>query len=154
MQVGPESSGAVPGPICYGLNGDLAITDANLILGRINPDFFPSVFGPKQNQKLSREETEKEFRMLCSKVNDNTQLKLSLEELALGFIDIANEKMAAAIKEISVSRGYDVRNHVLVCFGGAAPQHCCGIARILGIKKIVIHPLSSLLSGLYTLNIE
>jgi len=154
LQVGPESSGAVPGPVCYGLNGDLAITDANLVLGRINPDFFPSVFGSEQNQKLSREETEKEFRLLCSKVNETTQSNLSVEELAIGFVDIANEKMAAAVKEISVSRGYDVRNHVLVCFGGAAPQHCCGIARILGIKKIVIHPLSSLLSAYGIANAE
>ena len=154
LQVGPESSGAVPGPICYGLNGDLAITDANLILGRINPDFFPSVFGPDQNQKLNQEETEKEFRVLCSSVNEKIEPNLSAEELALGFVDIANEKMAAAIKEISVSRGYDVRNHVLVCFGGAAPQHCCGIARILGIKTIVIHPLSSLLSAYGIANAE
>ena len=154
LQVGPESSGAIPGPVCYGLDGDLAITDANLILGRINPDFFPSVFGPDHNQKLSIEHTEKEFRILCSNVNDNTQTNLSIEKLALGFVDIANEKMAAAIKEISVSRGYDVRNHVLVCFGGAAPQHCCGIARILGIKKIVIHPLSSLLSAYGIANAE
>ena len=154
LQVGPESSGAVPGPVCYGLNGDLAITDANLILGRINPDFFPSVFGPAQNKKLSAEETVKDFRRLCSKVNEKTQSSLSVEELAIGFVNIANEKMAAAIKEISVSRGYDVRNHVLVCFGGAAPQHCCGIARILGIKKIVIHPLSSLLSAYGIANAE
>ena len=147
LQVGPESAGANPGPVCYGLDGKLTLTDANLLLGRINPDFFPQVFGPEQNQKLNTSESEDNFENLRSEVNKSTLSSLSSEELALGFVDIANEKMAGAIKEISVSRGYDVREHALVCFGGAAPQHCCGIARILGIKRIVIHPLSSLLSA-------
>ena len=147
LQVGPESAGANPGPVCYGLDGKLTLTDANLLLGRINPDFFPRVFGPEQNQKLNASESKDNFENLRSEVNKSTLSSFSSEELALGFVDIANEKMAGAIKEISVSRGYDVRNHALVCFGGAAPQHCCGIARILGIKQIVIHPLSSLLSA-------
>ena len=147
LQVGPESAGANPGPVCYGLDGKLTLTDANLLLGRINPDFFPRVFGPEQNQKLNASESKDNFENLRSEVNKSTLSSFSSEELALGFVDIANEKMAGAIKEISVSRGYDVRDHALVCFGGAAPQHCCGIARILGIKQIVIHPLSSLLSA-------
>ena len=147
LQVGPESAGANPGPVCYGLDGELTLTDANLILGRINPDFFPQVFGPEQNQKLNASESKDNFENLRSEVNKSTLSSFTSEELALGFVDIANEKMAGAIKEISVSRGYDVRDHALVCFGGAAPQHCCGIARILGIKQIVIHPLSSLLSA-------
>jgi 5-oxoprolinase (ATP-hydrolysing) len=147
LKVGPESAGANPGPVCYGLDGKLTLTDANLLLGRINPNFFPQVFGPEQNQKLNTSESEDNFENLRSEVNNGTLSAYSSEELALGFVDIANEKMAAAIKEISVSRGYDVRNHALVCFGGAAPQHCCGIARILGIKQIIIHPFSSLLSA-------
>jgi 5-oxoprolinase (ATP-hydrolysing) len=147
LQVGPESAGANPGPVCYGLDGKLTLTDANLLLGRINPDFFPQVFGPEQNQKLNTGESEDNLENLRTEVNKSILSSFSLEELALGFVDIANEKMAGAIKEISVSRGYDVRDHALVCFGGAAPQHCCGIARILGIKQIVIHPLSSLLSA-------
>ena len=125
LQVGPQSAGANPGPVCYG-----------------------------QNQKLNTSETKDKFENLMSEVNKSTLSSFSSEELALGFVDIANEKMAGAIKEISVSRGYDVRDHALVCFGGAAPQHCCGIARILGIKQIVIHPLSSLLSAYGIANSE
>ena len=102
----------------------MTLTDANLLLGRINPDFFPQVFGPEQNQKLNTSETKDKFENLMSEVNKSTLSSFSSEELALGFVDIANEKMAGAIKEISVSRGYDVRDHALVCFGGAAPQHC------------------------------
>ncbi|SVC88611.1 uncharacterized protein METZ01_LOCUS341465, partial [marine metagenome] len=147
LQVGPESVGAVPGPVCYGLGGKLAVTDANLVLGRINPDFFPEVFGSEQNNKLDYERSRLEFEKLKKKINKSTKSSFSVEELAKGFLDIANEKMAGAIKKISVSRGYDVRVHALVCFGGAAPQHCCSIAKILGIKQIVIHPLSSLLSA-------
>ena len=147
LQVGPESVGAVPGPVCYGLGGKLAVTDANLVLGRINPDFFPEVFGPEQNNKLDYERSRLEFEKLKIKINKSTKSSFSVENLAKGFLDIANEKMAGAIKKVSVSRGYDVRNHALVCFGGAAPQHCCSIAKILGIKQIVIHPLSSLLSA-------
>ncbi len=154
LQVGPESAGAIPGPVCYGLEGQLAVTDANLILGRINPNFFPAVFGPEQNSKLNSERVRLEFEKLRSKINKNTKSSFSVEELAKGFLDIANEKMAGTIKKVSVSRGYDIRNHALVCFGGAAPQHCCGIAKILGIKKIVIHPLSSLLSAYGIANAE
>ncbi|RZD35875.1 MAG: 5-oxoprolinase [Methanobacteriota archaeon] len=154
LQVGPESAGAIPGPVCYGLEGQLAVTDANLVLGRINPNFFPKVFGPEQNDKLNSERARFEFEKLRSKINKNTNSFFSLEELAKGFLDIANEKMAEAIKKVSVSRGYDVRDHALVCFGGAAPQHCCSIAKILGIKQIVIHPLSSLLSAYGIANAE
>ena len=154
LQVGPESAGAVPGPVCYGLDGKLTLTDANLLLGRINPAFFPRVFGPNQDKELDQETTDKQFEILRSTVNKGTRSSFTSEELALGFVEIANEKMAGAIKQISVSRGYDARDHVLVCFGGAAPQHCCGIARILGIRQIVIHPLSSLLSAYGIANAE
>ena len=114
LQVGPESAGANPGPVCYGLDGKLTLTDANLLLGRINPDFFPQVFGPEQNQKLNASESKDNFENLRSEVNKSTLSSFSSEELALGFVDIANEKMAGAIKEISVSRGYDVRDHAHV----------------------------------------
>ena len=147
LQVGPESAGAIPGPVCYGLNGLLTVTDANLILGRINPDFFPKSFGPNRDEKLDIEKTCKAFEELRVLINGKTNSNFTIEELASGFINIANEKMSSAIKKVSVSRGYDIRNHSLVCFGGAAPQHCCGIARILNIKDIIIHPLSSLLSA-------
>ena len=154
LQVGPESAGAIPGPVCYGLGGKLTVTDANLILGRINPDFFPQVFGFNRNESLDITKTRLAFEELRDTVNSRTNTSFSVEELALGFINIANEKMSSAIKKVSVSRGYDVRNHSLVCFGGAAPQHCCGIARTLGIKEVIIHPLSSLLSAFGIANAE
>jgi len=154
LQVGPESAGSNPGPVCYGLGGKLALTDANLILNRINPDYFPSVFGPNQDQKLDRKSAENEFKKLKKIINTKTSSSFSIEELALGFIDIANEKMSNAIKEISVSRGYDIRKYGLICFGGASPQHSCGIAKILGIKKIIIHPLASLQSAYGIANAE
>ena len=154
LQVGPESAGSNPGPVCYGLGGKLALTDANLILNRINPEYFPSVFGPNQDQKLDRESAENEFKKLKEIINTKTSSSFSIEELALGFIDIANEKMSNAIKEISVSRGYDVRKYGLICFGGASPQHSCGIAKLLGIKKTIIHPLASLQSAYGIANAE
>ncbi len=147
LQIGPDSAGAIPGPVCYGLDGKLAITDANLVLGRINPDFFPTVFGFKNKDKLSLEKTKVEFEKLRLEVNKTTGSSFTNEDLAQGFLDIANEKMAGTIKKISVSRGYDIREDTLVCFGGAAPQHCCAIARILGIKEVIIHPFSSILSA-------
>ena len=147
LQVGPESAGAIPGPVCYGLNGLLTVTDANLILGRINPDFFPKSFGPNRDKKLDIEKTRIAFEELRVLINGKTNSNFTIEDLASGFINIANEKMSSAIKKVSVSRGYDIRHHSLVCFGGAAPQHCCGIARILNIKDVIIHPLSSLLSA-------
>ena len=147
LQVGPESAGAIPGPVCYGLNGLLTITDANLILGRISPDFFPKAFGINRNSKLDIEKTRVAFEDLRLEVNSKTNSNFTIEELAMGFVKIANEKMASAIKKVSVSRGYDIRDHSLVCFGGAAPQHCCGIGQALDISEIIIHPLSSLLSA-------
>jgi len=154
LQVGPESAGAIPGPVCYGLNGRLTITDANLILGRIHPDFFPKVFGPNRNEKLDIVKTRAAFEELRVLINAKTNSIFSIEELAIGFVTIANERMSSAIKKVSVSRGYDVRKHSLVCFGGAAPQHCCGIARTLDIDEIIIHPLSSLLSAYGIANAE
>ncbi len=147
LRVGPESAGAYPGPACYGRKGPLALTDANLLLGRILPKYFPETFGTAENKPLDKTVTSQKFSELTASINSSLPEKMSEIEAALGFIRIANETMARAIKEISVSRGYDIRNHALVCFGGAAPQHACALARILGIPKIVIHPLAGLLSA-------
>ena len=147
MRVGPESAGADPGPVCYGKDGQLAITDANLLLGRLVPKYFPNTFGQTHDQPLNETKTRKTFIKLTDEINTDLDRDLSPENVALGFIRIANETMASAIKEISVARGFDVRTHALVCFGGAAAQHACGIARILGIKKMVIHPMAGLLSA-------
>lgn len=147
LLVGPESAGSDPGPACYGLDGPLTVTDANLLLGRIIPEFMPSTFGKTRDSKLDSVVVKEKFSSLVSTVNDATDFSYSPRELAEGYLRIANEIMCRAMKKVSVSRGYDIREHTLVCFGGAAPQHACDMARILGIKTIVIHPLSSVLSA-------
>ncbi|MFQ6674191.1 MAG: hydantoinase/oxoprolinase family protein, partial [Fidelibacterota bacterium] len=147
LRVGPESAGADPGPACYGHGGPLALTDANLLLGRLLPSYFPKTFGPSHDRPLDRKIVQELFRDMASEVNEKLSTHLSPVQVALGFVRIANETMAKAIKEISVSRGYDVRTHALICFGGASPQHACSIARILGMRRIVIHPLVGLLSA-------
>lgn len=147
MRVGPESAGARPGPACYGFGGPLTITDANLMAGRIIPEYFPKTFGLDRRSPLDRKIVEKKFHDLSEEIGRSLQNRLTPEETALGFLMIANEKMATAIKEISVSKGFDVRDHALVCFGGAGGQHACALASILGIKKIISHPLGSLLSA-------
>ncbi|MCW8814374.1 MAG: hydantoinase B/oxoprolinase family protein [Chlorobium sp.] len=147
LLVGPESAGSNPGPACYGLGGPLTVTDANLLLGRIIPEFIPETFGKTHDKPLDSKIARKKFTDLAERVNTTTGLSYSPEKLAEGYLTIANESMCRAMKKISVSRGYDIRDHALVCFGGAAPQHACDIARILGIKTIVLHPLSSVLSA-------
>ncbi|UCH62851.1 MAG: hydantoinase B/oxoprolinase family protein [Fidelibacterota bacterium] len=147
LRVGPESAGADPGPACYGRGGPLALTDANLLLGRILPAYFPRTFGPKQDQTLDRDIVQKKFAGLTDDINQKLGTRLSPSDMALGYVKIANETMAKPIKEISVARGFDVRTHALVCFGGAAAQHACALARILGIRRIIIHPLAGLLSA-------
>ena len=147
LRVGPESAGAYPGPACYGHNGPLALTDANLLLGRIIPSHFPTSFGKTRNLSLDREVTSQKFKALTEHINHKANTNFTPIDIALGFVKIADETMAKAIKEISISRGYDIRKHGLICFGGAAPQHACSIARILGIRNIIIHPLAGLLSA-------
>jgi 5-oxoprolinase (ATP-hydrolysing) len=147
MLVGPESAGAHPGPACYGFGGPLTITDANLLTGRIVPEYFPKTFGKDRNSSLNKALVAKKFHDLSDEINKSMQTRLTPEDTAQGFLRIANEKMARAIKEISVSKGFDVRDYALVCFGGAGGQHACAIASILGIKKILFHPLCSLLSA-------
>src|SRR5205085_361007 len=142
FRVGPDSAGANPGPKCYRRNGPLAVTDANVLVGKLIPDFFPKIFGPEQNQPLDAEAVKKSFAELAKEVGGK-----SPEEIADGFIKIAVENMANAIKKISVQRGYDVTRYALNCFGGAGGQHACLVADALGMTTVLIHPYSSLLSA-------
>ncbi len=143
LAVGPESAGASPGPKCYRQNGPLTITDANLLTGRIDTASFPNIFGPNQDQPLDKEATNTAFATLAKKFNP----PLAPEELAEGYLHLANENMAAAIKKISVERGIDISDYTLQCFGGAGGQHAAGIAELLGISKVFIHAQSGLLSA-------
>jgi 5-oxoprolinase (ATP-hydrolysing) len=147
FNVGPESAGADPGPACYGRGGPLTITDANLILGRIVPETLPRTFGPTGDRPLDVAAARRRFRTLTAQVNRTLGTHYSVPEVAEGFIRVANEIMGRAIRRISVARGYDLRRHTLICFGGAAPQHAGAIARTLGIRRIVIHPLAGVLSA-------
>jgi 5-oxoprolinase (ATP-hydrolysing) len=147
MRVGPESAGADPGPACYGFGGPLTVTDANLLVGRIVTDYFPETFGEDRKSPINGDLVQGAFRRLTDRINGALQREMSSQEVALGFLRIANETMAMAIKEISVSKGVDVRNYGLVCFGGAAGQHACQLAAALEIDRVIFHPLSSLLSA-------
>ncbi|MBF0454459.1 MAG: hydantoinase B/oxoprolinase family protein [Magnetococcales bacterium] len=147
LSVGPDSAGSDPGPACYGLGGPATITDANLILGRIVADYFPKLFGADRHQPLDIQAARLRMAELLTRVNSQTKQHLSLESLALGFVRIANEAMGRPIKNLSVARGFDLRNHALICFGGAGGQHGCGIASGLAINTLHLHPLSGLLSA-------
>ena len=152
LEAGPESAGSEPGPLCYRKGGCLTITDANLFLGRIIPGHFPEIFGPEENQPLDTGETRKAFEKITDEINrdyGSRGLKgLSPEEVASGFLAVANEIMIKPVKEVSIERGFDVRDHVLACFGGAGPQHACAIARHLGINEIYIHRHAGILSAI------
>jgi 5-oxoprolinase (ATP-hydrolysing) len=143
FRVGPDSAGANPGPTCYRRGGPLAVTDANVMVGKLMPDFFPRIFGRGQDQPLDGAAVRAAFDALADQVGDGR----SPEEVADGFIRIAVENMANAIKKISVQRGYDVTRYALNCFGGAGGQHACLVADALGMTKVLIHPFSSLLSA-------
>ena len=147
FQVGPSSSGAWPGPSCYRNGGPLSLTDANLVLGRIIPEQFPSLFGKNEDQPLSVSASENGFANLMDSIHSQTGKEESIEETAFGFIEVANENMSRAIHEITGSRGYDARDHILSCFGGAGGQHACAIARTLGISKIFISRFAGILSA-------
>ncbi len=147
-QVGPESAGANPGPACYRRGGPLTVTDCNVILGKLNPDHFPAVFGPDANQPLDVDAVRQKFSELAAEVSELTGAKLlSPEETAEGFLKIAVENMANAIKKISVQRGYDVTQYTLNCFGGAGGQHACLVADALGMKRVFLHPFAGVLSA-------
>ncbi|MEM7286057.1 MAG: hydantoinase/oxoprolinase family protein [Actinomycetota bacterium] len=148
LRVGPDSAGADPGPACYGNAGPLAVTDANVLLGKLRPEFFPRVFGPGGDEPLDVEATRAAFEALAVEVRAATGSDTTPEELAEGFLAIAVDNMANAIKKISVQRGHDVTDHTLVCFGGAAGQHACLVADRLGISRIQIHPHAGVLSAL------
>jgi 5-oxoprolinase (ATP-hydrolysing) len=142
FRVGPDSAGANPGPKCYRRGGPLAVTDANVMAGKLLPEFFPKIFGPHQDQPLDDGSVQAAFAEMAKDVGGK-----SPEEIADGFIKIAVENMANAIKKISVQRGYDVTRYALNCFGGAGGQHACMVADSLGMTKVLIHPFSSLLSA-------
>ncbi len=143
FQAGPDSAGANPGPACYRRGGPLAVTDANVMLGKLQPDFFPAIFGPGQDQKLDAGAVRAKFENLAAEIGDGR----SPEAVAEGFVTIAVENMANAIKKISVQRGYDVTEYLLNCFGGAGGQHACLVADALGMEAVLIHPFSGLLSA-------
>ena len=141
MRVGPESAGADPGPACYGRGGPLAVTDANVVTGRLRPEFFPAIFGPGGDRPLDAAAARAGFAELAARVGRPA------EAVAEGFLRIAVENMANAIKTISVQRGYDVSGYCLTVFGGAGAQHACAIADTLGMKMCLVHPMASLLSA-------
>ncbi len=141
FRVGPQSAGANPGPASYRRGGPLAVTDANVMLGKIQPHFFPRVFGPAADEALDAEVVRMRFGELAE------QTGRSAEEVAEGFIDIAVQQMANAIKKISVARGYDVTRYTLQCFGGAGGQHACLVADALGMTRVFVHPFAGVLSA-------
>ncbi|CAK4080949.1 unnamed protein product [Aphanomyces euteiches] len=145
--VGPESVRAHPGPVCYRKNGFLSVTDANLITGRIVPRFFPHIFGPNEDEPLDVEGTRKAFEVLTTEINASHKTNYSLEEIASGFLRVANEAMCRPIRNLTQMRGYDITTHVLACFGGAGPQHACSIAKALGMSKVYIQRYSGILSA-------
>ncbi len=151
FQVGPESAGAHPGPVCYRKGGQPAITDANLVLQRLLPSHFPHIFGPGEDLPLDLEASRQAMAGITEAVNEDQRAAgrepYSVEEVALGFIKSANETMVRPIREISVARGYDIKRHVLACFGGAGGQHACDIARSLGVREIFIHRFGGILSA-------
>ncbi|GJC87896.1 uncharacterized protein ColLi_10734 [Colletotrichum liriopes] len=151
FNVGPESASAHPGPACYRKGGPLTVTDANLFLGRLLPEYFPKVFGPKENEPLNREVTAAKFLELTSEINKDREASglslLSPEEVALGFLKVADEGMASPIRALTEARGYEAGTHHLACFGGAGGQHACSVATVLGISRVIIHKYSSILSA-------
>ncbi|MCC5644355.1 hydantoinase/oxoprolinase family protein [Nostoc sp. CHAB 5824] len=146
-RVGPKSAGSNPGPACYRRGGALAVTDANVMLGKIHPQYFPSVFGIDGNLPLDKDTVIQQFTQLAQDIQAATLNHCTPEQVAAGFIAIAVENMANAIKKISLQRGYDVSQYVLCCFGGAGGQVACLIADTLGMKKIFLHPYAGVLSA-------
>jgi 5-oxoprolinase (ATP-hydrolysing) len=147
FRVGPESAGAVPGPASYGNKGALTITDCNVLLGRLQANEFPAIFGKKANQVLDKTIVTEHFLTLQQKIQQHTGIKQDIEDIATGYLNIAVENMANAIKKISVQRGYDISGYTLCSFGGAGGQHACLVADALGIKRIFLHPLAGVLSA-------
>lgn len=147
FQVGPESAGAFPGPACYRNGGPLTITDCNVLLGKVKAEYFPECFGPERNQGLDYAGVKQQFEALARSINSETELNYSAEHIAQGFLTIAIENMANAVKKISLQRGYDVGNYILNAFGGAGAQHACLVAEALGMKQVYLHPFAGVLSA-------
>ncbi|KAL1993363.1 hypothetical protein VTN49DRAFT_3312 [Thermomyces lanuginosus] len=150
--VGPESAGAHPGPACYRKGGPLTVTDANLFLGRLLPDFFPKIFGKNENEGLDEEASRKKFEELTEQINqeiakDDSSKAMTPDEVAYGFIKVANETMTRPIRSLTEARGHDTSKHRLATFGGAGGQHAVAIAQNLGIRQILVHKYSSVLSA-------
>ncbi|HEY1385696.1 MAG TPA: hydantoinase/oxoprolinase family protein, partial [Dongiaceae bacterium] len=147
FRVGPDSAGANPGPASYRRGGPLTVTDCNVMLGRLNPEFFPRIFGSNADQTLDREVVAQKFAVLAGEISRASGKSVAAEETAEGFMKIAVANMANAIKEISIQRGYDVSRYTLACFGGAGGQHACRVADELGMKRIFLHPFAGVLSA-------
>jgi len=151
FEVGPESAGAHPGPVCYRKGGHLTVTDANLLLGRLQPDFFPKIFGADEQQPLDLDATRQAFAVLTNEVNqwlsEQERPPMTAEQVAAGFLDVANEQMARPVRAVSVQKGFDLAEHVLACFGGAGGQHACAMARKLGMETIFVHRHAGILSA-------
>ena len=147
FSVGPESASAHPGPVCYRKGGPLAITDANLVTGHLAVEMFPKIFGQNEDQGLDEEASKMEMEKLREEINRETGRQLSLDEVAQGFIRVANETMCRPIRALTEARGYSTSKHILCCFGGAGGQHACALARSLGVKTVMIHKYSSILSA-------
>jgi len=147
FRVGPDSAGAAPGPAAYRRQGPLTVTDCNVMLGRLNPEFFPKVFGPNGDQPIDRAIVAEKFATLAAEISKATGEQRSPEAVAEGFLMIAVANMANAIKEISIQRGYDVTQYTLACFGGAGGQAACRVADALGMTRIFLHPFAGVLSA-------
>lgn len=145
--VGPESASSHPGPSCYKKNGPLTVTDANLLLGRLLPEYFPKIFGPNENEPLDEEATLKNFTELTKQINEENKSSLSVHEVAYGFIKVANEAMARPIRQLTEAKGHIASQHRLVTFGGAGGQHAVAVAESLGIDTVLAHRYSSVLSA-------
>ncbi len=147
FRVGTESAGSNPGPACYRQNGPLTVTDCNVMVGKIQPQFFPQVFGSSRDQPIDEAAVQQKFTILAENISQTTGQVQRPEQVAQGFLTIAVENMANAIKKISLQRGYDVSQYTLCCFGSAGGQHACAIAEVLGMTQILIHPFAGVLSA-------
>lgn len=144
FRVGPESARAHPGPICYRKDGYLAVTDANVVLGRVVPKYFPTIFGPNEDEPLDVHGARLAFEELTQRPEAAGR---TAEELAFGFLQVANEAMCRPIRNLTQMKGYDITTHVLACFGGAGPQHACAMAKALGMKRVLVHRYGGVLSA-------
>ena len=147
LRVGPDSAGANPGPACYRRGGPLTVTDCNVLLGRLVAEYFPRTFGSGADEALDEAAVETAFSALTEEINAASGTSHTRENIAEGFLRIAVENMASAIKEISVQRGHDVTEYTLNCFGGAGGQHACGVADALGMTRVLMHPHAGVLSA-------